>query len=160
MPPKAMQQVVSDSTDPATLRPDINPVTKTGSGFKPMELTPFSYTVNLPPHVTPLDAWGIFQLFFPQEQMQIICNNTNKRKELDQNVRKPQARAHRWSPVTVGELYGYLGIRIYMGIHVEDRFEDYWKPGDIAWPAHAITEIMSLRRFQALHVAFRIATAD
>ena len=64
-----MDDVVPDSTDPATVRPDLDPVTKVGIGFKPMDLPPFGYTINLPAYVTPIDAWGIFQLFFLENQL-------------------------------------------------------------------------------------------
>ena len=76
-----MKDVQPDSTDPATTRPALDPVTEVGSGFIPMDLPAFGYTINLPSHVTPKDAWGIFQLFFTEDQLQIICNNTNRRQE-------------------------------------------------------------------------------
>ncbi|PVH80700.1 hypothetical protein DL98DRAFT_515342 [Cadophora sp. DSE1049] len=41
MPPKAMQQVVTDSTNPTTTRPNLNPVTKTSSSFILINLPPF-----------------------------------------------------------------------------------------------------------------------
>lgn len=155
-----MQQVVADSTDPATTRPDLDPTTQTGTGFIPMDLPPFAYAVNLPPEIKPIDAWGIFLLFFPQEQMQIICENTNKRRESDQESCSKTSRLHAWVPMTVPEAYGYLGIRIYMGIHREDRIPYYWKPGSESWPSHPMPEVMSLRRFEAIHTAFRLCTAD
>ncbi|PVH70173.1 hypothetical protein DL98DRAFT_145593 [Cadophora sp. DSE1049] len=56
MPLKAIQQVVADSTDPATTRPNLDPVTKTSSGFKPMDLPPFRSRVNLLPYIKLIDA--------------------------------------------------------------------------------------------------------
>ena len=115
MPPKAMQQVVADSTDPATTRPNLDPVTKTGSGFKPMDLPPFQSRVNLPPHIKPIDAWELFLLFFPEDQIRIICNNTNARKDRevqDRKVTPKYARINDWKPMTLAEVYGYLGISI------------------------------------------------
>lgn len=58
------------------------------------------------------------------------------------------------------EAYAYLDIRIYMGIHKKDAFFDYWKPPNLAWPGHSVREVMSLRRFQSIHKAFRLYTAD
>jgi hypothetical protein len=87
MPLKAIQQVVVDSTDPTTTRPNIPPVEKTGSGFIPIDLPPFSSTINLPPHIKPIDAWGLFLLFFPIEQIQVICDNTNARKDREFQAR-------------------------------------------------------------------------
>ncbi|PVH67313.1 hypothetical protein DL98DRAFT_443959 [Cadophora sp. DSE1049] len=125
-----------------------------------MDLPPFSYTINLPAHVTPIDAWGIFQLFFPENQLQIICDNTNQRQEHVPFPDTPGARAWDWKPMVLAEAYHYLGIRIYMGIHKEDCFEAYWKPPTIAWPGHPVRNIMALRRFQSLYKAFRLCTGD
>ncbi|PVH69228.1 hypothetical protein DL98DRAFT_661797 [Cadophora sp. DSE1049] len=32
--------------------------------------------------------------------------------------------------------------------------------GDLVWPDYALTAVMSLRRFEALHTSFRLCTAD
>ena len=125
-----------------------------------MELPLFGYAINLPPHVTPKDAFGIFKLFFTEEQLQIICEHTNQRQEQVPFPDTPGSRAWDWRPMVLSEAYGYLGIRIYMGIHKEDGFPDYWKPPNIAWPGHPVRDVMSLRRFQAIHKAFRLCTAD
>lgn len=120
-----MKDVLPDSTNPAILRPNLDPLTKVGSGFIPMKLPPFGYSINLPSHVTPKDAFGLFDLFFTKEQLQIICDNTIKRQEQLPFPETPGSRAWDWRPLILSEIYGYLGIRIYMGIHVEDCFEDY-----------------------------------
>jgi hypothetical protein len=62
--------------------------------------------------------------------------------------------------VTVAEAYRYIGIRIYIGIHKENKARHYWKPGARAWPDQKVTPVMSLRRFEALHTSFRLCTAD
>ncbi|PVH85756.1 hypothetical protein DL98DRAFT_511305 [Cadophora sp. DSE1049] len=156
MPPKAIQQVVADSTDPATTRPNLDPVIKTGSGFILMDLPPFHSRVNLLPHIKPIDAWEIFLLFFPEDQIRIIYNNTNSRKEREYQERFESNKR----PITLAEAYRYIGIRIYIGIHKENKARGYWKPGDLAWPDHALTAVMSLRRFEALHTSFRLCTSD
>ncbi|MCJ1242627.1 hypothetical protein MMC14_010636 [Varicellaria rhodocarpa] len=73
----AQQGVISDSTDPATLRPDLPPATATGSRFIPMKLPDFCPRINLPPHIKPDNAWELFTLYFPREQLEIIVRNTN-----------------------------------------------------------------------------------
>ena len=161
-----MQNVVADSTDPATTRPNLEPVTQTGSGFKPMDLPPFSSRTTLPPNIKPIDAWELFLLFFPADQMRIICDHTNARKTREFEDQSnagdipAYARILAWRPMTVAEAYGYLGIRIYMGIHDENKARDYWKPGSLSWPDHPITAIMSRNRYEAIHTGFRLCTAD
>ena len=60
----AFQGVISDFIDPATLRPDLPLVIATGSRFIPIDLPDFSPKINLPPHIKPDNAWGLFILYF------------------------------------------------------------------------------------------------
>ncbi|CZT42126.1 uncharacterized protein RSE6_01973 [Rhynchosporium secalis] len=50
MPPNSMKQVIADYTDPATTRPNLELVIKTGSGFIPMDLPYFSLGCGVGPH--------------------------------------------------------------------------------------------------------------
>lgn len=159
MPPKQLKQVKADSTDPATLRPDIPPEIITGSRFQPMKCPDFPPQINLPPHVQPIDAWGIFKLFFTEEQVQIVVDNTNDHQNRPYDVLKPHSRAHQWKPITLSEAYAYLGIRIYMGIHPENQIAHYWREGP-SYPSHPIKDVMSLMRFEAIHGALRLCTDD
>jgi hypothetical protein len=135
MPRKAVKNVIADSTDPATTRPDLPPEERVGTGFIPMDLPYFSPSISLPPGITPIDAWGLFLMFFSKEQIRIICENVNQYMELkiqaqiDDPELGPHARIRLWRPITVPEAYGYLGIRIYIGIHRENQAKDYWKLG-------------------------------
>ena len=98
--------------------------------------------------------------------MRIICDNTNSRKAREYQERcksdkvPVRARINDWKPMTLAEAYRYIGIRIYIGIHKENKAREYWKPGDLAWPDHALTAVMSLRRFEALHTSFRLCTSN
>jgi hypothetical protein len=163
---EAMQNVTADSTDPATTRPALDPIIKTGSGFIPMDLPPFVTTIALPPYIHPIDAWGLFLLFFPENQIRIICQNTNQHMDIKIQAQNegpelpPRARIKDWRPLTVPEAYRYLGIRIYMGIHGENQAPDYWTPGDNINPDHPVSGVMSLRRYEAIHGAWRLCTAD
>ena len=136
-----LHDVVPDPTDSGTLRPDLPPTSKLGTKFEPMECPEFDFKINLPPHIKPRDAFGIFTLFFSHDQLQIIVENTNKnqlssaeRGQLDVRTRNgPQDRrarggqyARKWTDTTVDELYKYLGIRIYMGLHPENEIRYYW----------------------------------
>ena len=58
--------------------------------------------------------------------------------------------------MTIEEAYIYLGIRIYMGIHQENKIEDHWSLNRY-FPNHPANKIMSLMRFQAIHRRIRLA---
>jgi hypothetical protein len=160
MPPKATKDVVSDSTDPATKRPNLLPAQKTGSAFLGMKLPDFSPKINLPSTIQPLDPWSIFRLFISTEMVMTIVQYTNERvSQLVTDDLKPQARLRDWKPVTCEEIYAYIGIRIYMGLYSTPSERDYWSEG-IDRPDHPLKDVMSLKRYEAIHARMRIATAD
>jgi hypothetical protein len=121
-----IKETIADSTDPGTLRPDISPTTSVGTQFVPLDCPQFDFKINLPTHVAPNDALAIWSLFFSQEQLEIIVRNTNDyiSKNQAQGSRTKGARVVQ--PITIAELYGYMGIWIYMGIHVENEIRAYW----------------------------------
>ena len=45
-----------------------------------------------------------------------------------------------------------------MGIHTENDIRSFWKAGTPLWPRHPVSEVMSLRRYEAIHTAFRLCT--
>lgn len=157
MPRKVKNNVVSDPTDPATTRLDIPPTTATGAQFQGMNLLDFRPKTNFSPQVSPSNAWGIFRLFFPTEIICQIANSTNA-KVWDHVVEdlSPDARLYAWRDITPEEVYGYLGIRIYMGMHAEPKQRDYWSRGPNK-PIHRVSDIMSLKRFEAIHRRFTIS---
>ena len=105
----APKGVVADSTDPATMRPDLPATVSTGLCFIPMNLPPFERKINLPPNVKPSDAWSLFELFLPQNMMQLIVEHTNSHVdhldlyELDEDSHKK--RLHQWTPMSIEEGY-------------------------------------------------------
>ena len=82
--------------------------------------------------------------------------NTNKIDGRALGPLQPNARAQDWTPFSVPELRSYLGILIYMGVHEENRIEDYWSTSQDTL-FHIISKYMSLRRFQILHRKIRIS---
>jgi hypothetical protein len=76
-------------------------------------------------------------------------------------VRRPYERACRWYNMTVEEGYIYIGIRIYMGLHQENQIVDYWRPATSFRAGHLpIRNTIGLKRFQAIHSAFRLYADD
>jgi hypothetical protein len=74
----SVSRVRPDPTDTGTLRPNLEPLEKKGTQFQPLKCPQFDQKINLPDHVTPSDALGIFTLFFLVPIVETIVQNTNK----------------------------------------------------------------------------------
>ena len=98
--------------------------------------------------VTP---FAIFQLFFTDNQLQIIVENTNKYEQT-----KGFSDGRPWSPLTLKELKVWIALIIYMGIHKIYAVEDLWNCNERK-PIHSIKDFMSLVRFQQIKCFFHIS---
>ena len=98
--------------------------------------------------------------------MRVICNYTNGRKDreiqahTDADDISKHARIQAWKPVTMPEVYSYLGIRIYIGLHAENDIRFFWKVGLSLWLTHPVSEVISLRWYKAIYTAFQLCTDD
>jgi hypothetical protein len=135
-----------------TYRPRAKPI-KEGSGpFIPFHCLDFQPQIKLPLSVSSTDPFAIFSLFFTDEILQEIVDFTNQNiKEPD--LSKPHSRSHSWYNTTLPEIKVYLGILIYMGLHIENQIEDYWSTDEDS-PQHAVRKYMSRNRFEILHRRF------
>jgi Transposase IS4 len=151
-------QVVGDSTDPAgTLRPNLPPEPETGDNYDPMPHPEFDHEIHLPEGVNRKDPLAIFDLFYSPEQLAILVASTNAFGQRQSQIGPRRRRALEWIDITIGELYAYLGILIYMALHIENRTRDYWIT-DPNWPSHLPAQnAMSRERFQQISIAFHIA---
>ncbi|KAJ0168052.1 PiggyBac transposable element-derived protein 4 [Colletotrichum tanaceti] len=71
-----------------------------------------------------------------------------------------RSRSLLWKPTTSDELYLFLGILIYMGIHPEAEVARYWSvQQDQEDPIHPFTRLMTRDRFQLLFRRVRIFDA-
>ena len=80
--PKKPKNVVGDPTDPnGTLRPNLQPEIGTGDGdhYEPLICPEFDRIINLPTGVDKADPLAIWSLFFTQESLENIVQNTNKK---------------------------------------------------------------------------------
>ncbi|CAG8586621.1 4867_t:CDS:1, partial [Paraglomus occultum] len=101
--------------------------------------------------VTPL---AIFQLFFTDNQLQTIVENTNKYEQMkgfSDSDRRP------WSPLTLKELKIWIALVIYMGVHKIYAVEDLWNNNERK-PIHNIKDFMTLVRFQQIKHFFHISS--
>ena len=102
---------------------------------------------------------SLFQLFCPISLVQKWVEWTNSWVAyLLAAESSPNARLLAWKATTVEEVYVWLAILIYIGIHTEKRVADYWvasTPG-ILKPTHPIIKWMTYARFQLIFRYIRI----
>lgn len=116
------------------------------------EFEPFAVQasiVNLPR--TPL---SLLQEFIPVSLIKSWVEYTNKHEGFTPvGPTQPYARTVKWKATTTAEVYLFLGILIYMEIHIENRMEDYWKasPEVGMRPKHPIVRHMTHNRFFLLY---------
>ena len=122
----APSQTIGDPTDPkGTLRPNLPAESTTGAEFKPLYCPPFEHKIELPTGVESNNSFAIWSLFFTKDQLEIIAQNINFNAQL-QFTPNRGPRARKWKNISVEELYIYLAILIYMGLHPENDIESYW----------------------------------
>jgi len=102
----------------------------------------------------------LFSLFFTNLVLDRIvrCTNLNaERVRLDPvATRAKNIRGHDslnqlpWKAVTSSELLAYLGILIYMGIHVEPHINDYWNTREDCPVHQPVRKAMSRHRWQQI----------
>src|ERR1700736_1933438 len=151
-------EVIDDSTDPGgTLRPNLLPEPTVGTHFDPLQCPEFEYSINLPASVDPHSPIAIFDLFFTPEQMRILAENTNKAGPFHQ-IGPRNARSLEWQDTFVEELYAYLGILIYMGLHPENDIDQYWCIDIENHPSHGpVRAAMARDRWKQISRAFHIS---
>ncbi|KAF7548562.1 hypothetical protein G7046_g8632 [Stylonectria norvegica] len=138
-----------------TCRPDFDPVTRKGEEFIPFNIQQRDPVICRLPNSPLL----LFQHFVPIFLVKRWVSYTNEHVAmLLQQPLGPEARLRSWVPVSVGEVYIWLAILIYVGIHTEIRIIDHWKTAQIntQLPAHPIIKYMTYNRFHQLFRHIRI----
>ena len=100
--------------------------------------------LNLPYEYSILDSitpYDIFKLFFSNEILRTIVNNTNKYGK--------QKKEDSWMDIDFYEFLTWLGIIIYSGIYKTPSFKDFWNK-DERMPIHFITSYMQLQTFKKI----------
>jgi hypothetical protein len=103
----------------------------------------------------------LFSLFFTDSVLDRIvrCTNINAEEVRVDPVatRAKNIRCHDsldqlpWKPVTSSEILAYLGILVYMGIHVAPHINDYWNTSDEDCPIHQpVQKTMSIHRWKQI----------
>ena len=67
--------VVPDSTDLGTDRPNLSLITVTGDRFEPIQIPLNVSWVNIPANISPLDVADLWDLYLSSEMLQIIAKH-------------------------------------------------------------------------------------
>jgi hypothetical protein len=132
--------------------------TDRGTNFEPFHVETRNFRIStLPP--TPLQ---LFQLSLPISLVEKWVQYTKswiswlKENDVVDSWKHPMtkdARLRAWQGTSVAEVYGWLGMLVYMGIHKEKTIKSHWstpKPGQQR-PEHSIIKFMPYWKFQILH---------
>lgn len=96
---------VADPTDPGTRRPNEPPAKHTGDHFEPMARPKRAPKIEFPCEAG--DALALFQLFFPDEELQILADNTKKNAHIPNPLDQGKAEV----PMQMGHLHANGWIR-------------------------------------------------
>ena len=115
---------------------------------------------RLPEHILPYDVYKIFSLFFNNDVLSTIRDNTNKYAECHPSEDdKPFIR--KWAKITVPELRAYIGVYIWMGLYPETTVKDFWNTDIDKGPVHErIRQAISLKRWQQIDRFLRICSPE
>ena len=97
--------------------------------FEPLTIDNFNNhsKPNLPPNVDLYNPFQLFSLFFIDEIIDKLIEQTNEYAELYPTPKEkaPKERARPWQPIYKKELYAYLAVLIHMGLSSESYIKDY-----------------------------------
>jgi hypothetical protein len=119
--------------------------------YEPIELEPHRDAQALlpPTFSTKSHPFDYFTLFFTPELFSTITKHTNQ-YAAQQRLFNIQERQCEWDPLISEELYVFLGVIIYMGIHLEPEISMYWNTDFNKGPLHPVSNHITLRRFQQI----------
>ncbi|XP_015194796.2 piggyBac transposable element-derived protein 4-like isoform X1 [Lepisosteus oculatus] len=101
---------------------------------------------------SPLD---LFQLFFSVNVVQSLCTNTNKNAK----KRRAQGIKYEWNPVSIKDMYQFMGILIFMGLLTSHNMRDYWSR-QVPYNVPFCRSIMTRKRFEAISWTLHISDPE
>jgi hypothetical protein len=128
----------------STRRPDFPPATDRGFNFQPFKVERRDLRANQLPlylfqhfvPLSPVSSWA--------EYTNSWVNSLQERGVIDSENHELRegSRLQEWKPTSVAEIYVWLGILIYIGIHKEIAIEEHWKTPELEdqRPEHSIKE--------------------
>ncbi|KJZ68196.1 hypothetical protein HIM_11540 [Hirsutella minnesotensis 3608] len=140
----------------STVRPQFDPEPERGPEFIPFVVPEREPQVRqLPP-----DPLSLFHWFLPESMVEEWVRYTNNGPRPGPEGPKQQySRESRWTETSLGEVFLWVALLIYMGLHRETRVQDHWKTStvDSMVPIHPILQYMSFNRFFLLQRHIRIS---
>jgi hypothetical protein len=141
-PPKpqtVLQPIPAESTPPPT------------TGAPPVAFPDFT-PIAIEQHAAEIrtrglqDAFQLFSLFFSPAILNVMVSSTNTYA-----LRNHRSTRNPWRPLSLPELYVWLGCVVYMGVHPEPDMNYYWRTKSSAGgPRHAIGDYMGSVRFHQI----------
>ena len=111
---------------------------------------------QLPSTITPDDPYAIFNLFFTDQTIETLVRHTNEYAFLNPGPETSESRT--WFPTTVKEFRAYLGVSIWMGLHIESSIPEFWNIDPIKGPIHEqVLKHISVKRWQQIDRFFHIS---
>ena len=125
--------------------------------YKPLQIKkPFTHGHGLLPDTTPNTPYTIFSLFFTETILETLVRHTNEYAFLYSGPKTPQSRP--WIPTTISEFRAFLGVSIWMGLHLESSIKDFWNTNPLNGPIHhPVLNHMSLVRWQQIDRFFHVS---
>ena len=93
--------------------------------------------------------YDYFTLFLTNNLLRTITTNTNRYANIHR-IQVADEGMREWSDLLMEELYVFIGVIIYMGVHKEPQIEMYWNTDFNKGPLHSIPKHISLRRFEQI----------
>jgi hypothetical protein len=91
------------------------------------------------------EPFDIFSLLFVPELILIVGATNSYALRNHKDLKYP------WKPLSLPELYVWIGCVVYMGVHPEPHIDLYWKTqSDARGPTHAIREVIGSTRFHQI----------
>lgn len=118
--------------------------------YAPLRIASTYGSSNLPPHIMADDPYEIFTLFFDDETLTILANNTNEYAQVHSApADKPHTRT--WSPTIKEELRAYIAAYVWMGVYLEKEAKDFWNTKPAKGLIHDIVRHhISLKRWEQI----------
>jgi hypothetical protein len=159
------ESVAKNALPAAPLEPETETLEKyyTHPKFSPIPRRIHKRQINLPENFT--DFILLFILFYPFEHVETFVYSTNQYAEEKMELERKEdsslpdhSRYLNWKPLTIREVYIFLGILILMGSDRKPKIEDYWSiPCAAGKTPSAFHNYIGLKRFQTIHKLFTVS---
>lgn len=146
---------IEQPADRGTVRPNAQPDPQRGTHFIPFLVEQRDPVIE-PLPLTPIE---LFQAFISEPLVKRWVDYTNKGMWAETaGPGGPSSRKRNWTNTTIEEVYLFLAVQIYMGLHAKNDKQSYWQTSKAghAVPDHPIAKFVSYDRYQLLQRHIRV----